>query len=168
MATGATGTAPATVYGSFYSFNTGPFTPPNATGAATVVIPTETASSAPYNTAGAFTVNPNGSITMNVAGCYLVIATINLQANNQGVFGIIVNNDSLTTPYLQSFGNNLSSTTGSTQLNHTSIICVNAGDIVNIGLVESATSLVSLVNPDSSTIVVTPASTLTFALLQEA
>lgn len=163
-ATGATGPTVTAIHGTFYSFNTGPFTAPNnfATGA-TVVIPTESASSAPSNTPGAFTVNGDGSITVVNGGCYLITANVNVLADEQGLFGIVVNHGTLATTYLESFGNSL--TTANQSLSRSSIICVAAGDTINIGLAFSQTNPLSLFIPtttiDAQT-VFTPASTLTF------
>lgn len=164
-ATGATGPTPTAVHGTFFSFNTGPFTAPNVGDGSTSVIPTEVASPAPENTAGAFTTNANGSVTVNNAGCYLITASVILAAGEDAAFGIVVNGGTIATPYLESFGQSGPTTAVSTQVDRTTIICVAAGDTINIGLVQSSTNPVSLISAGNTTGISTPTATLTFTQL---
>lgn len=163
--TGPTGPVITAIHGTFFSFNVGPFTAPNTGDGSTSIIPTETASIAPENTIGAFTNNLNGTITVNNAGCYLISASVNLALGEDGAFGIVVNQGSIATPYIESFGQSGPTTAVSTQISRTTVICLAAGDTVNIGLVQSSTNPVTLIDAGNTSGISTPASTLTFVKL---
>lgn len=149
-ATGATGAAGATgptgafttIHGAFLTFNTGPFTPSGTTATGTV-IPTGSADPPPFNTPGAFTVNPDGSVTVNQAGIYEVQATVNLAANQSGTFGIQVNGTGTAVSFLNSFSG-INTTTGTMELSRTSLLNLAAGDVVSIGLISSNSPTVTL------------------------
>ncbi|MGE7790304.1 collagen-like triple helix repeat-containing protein [Lysinibacillus sp. NPDC096259] len=89
-ATGATGTAGTTgatgpvaftpVQGVFFGFDIGPFS--NFT-----IIPVTFSN--PTNTPGAFTINGDGSVTVNVSGIYLVISRLQVEVDNSTA--IVVN-----------------------------------------------------------------------------
>ncbi|HEF1880437.1 TPA: hypothetical protein R9Y26_006312, partial [Bacillus cereus] len=132
------------VHGVFFTFNVGPFTPSGTITTGTV-IPTELADPAPLNTAGAFTVNPNGSITINIAGIYIADARVNLAPGNQAAFALQINGGGGAVSFLNGFSNNTNAADTSSQLIMMSnILNLAAGDIVSIGLMASIPSPVSL------------------------
>ncbi|MGR6008314.1 hypothetical protein ACT7CZ_05345 [Bacillus cereus] len=103
------------------------------------------------NTPGAFTVNPDGSVTVNVAGIYSVTGTVNLAPGESGTFGIQVNGGGTSVPFLNAFSNiTTSSDTASEQITRTSLLNLAAGDIVSIGLTFSNTSPVVLTQASNS------------------
>ncbi|CGG56936.1 Uncharacterised protein [Streptococcus pneumoniae] len=100
---------------------------------------------APINTPGAFTLNGDGSITINIAGIYNVIGSVSVAPGNSGTFGIQINGGGIAYPFLQSFGNITTiGDTSSTQLNRNCILNLNVGDTVSIGLIFSNPSPLSL------------------------
>ncbi|EOO23549.1 hypothetical protein IIU_06955, partial [Bacillus cereus VD133] len=147
-ATGLTGVTGPTgvflsVHGTFGNdTNAGPF-PASGTDTTGTVIPVEFASPPPINTPGAFTLNPNGSVTVNIAGIYEISGSVVLAPGFGGNFGIQINGTGIAVPFMNSFGN-FGNTTGTTQLNLTTILNVAAGDVISIGLSTSATSPVLL------------------------
>ncbi|PEA86358.1 collagen-like repeat preface domain-containing protein [Bacillus thuringiensis] len=145
-ATGATGaTGPLLpVHGVFFTFNTGPFVPSGTTATGTV-IPTQIADPPPFNTPGAFTVNPDGSITVNIAGIYFADARVNLAPGNAGTFAVQVNGGGAAVPFLNAFSNiTTAADTASHYVVQNNILNLAAGDVVSIGLISSSPSPVSL------------------------
>ncbi|PFZ91309.1 hypothetical protein COL83_17825 [Bacillus wiedmannii] len=67
----------------FFTFSTGPFVPSGTTVTRTV--------------------NPDGSITVNMAGIYIADARVNLAPGNAGTFAIQVNGGGASVPFLNAF-----------------------------------------------------------------
>ncbi|PEQ65911.1 hypothetical protein, partial [Bacillus cereus] len=142
-ATGATG-ALLPVHGVFFTFNVGPFVPSGNSTSGTV-IPTEISDPPPFNTSGAFTVNSDGSVTVNIAGIYIVDARVNLAPGNSGFFGVQVNSEGTAVPFFNAFSNITTVTdTASHLITQSNILNLAAGDVVSIGLVGGSPSPVSL------------------------
>ncbi|MCQ6336222.1 collagen-like repeat preface domain-containing protein [Bacillus cereus] len=132
------------VHGVFFTFNIGPFVPSGVMATGTV-IPTEIADPPPFNTPGAFTVNPNGSITVNIAGIYFADARVNLAPGNAASFGVQVNGGGTAVPFLNAFSNiTTAADTASHYVVQNNILNLAAGDVVSIGLISSSPSPVSL------------------------
>ncbi|WP_257153050.1 collagen-like protein [Bacillus thuringiensis] len=163
--TGPTGvcTCPPPVQGTFFTFNTGPFTPGSVS--AGTVIPTQIPDPAPMNTPGAFTVNPDGSVTVNTPGIYSVTGTVNLAPGESGSFAIQVNGGGGAVPFINAFGNITSgSDTASEQITRTALLNLAAGDVVSIGLLTSNTSPVNLTTATNAGLA-TPSAQLVFIRL---
>ncbi|WOA65852.1 hypothetical protein RVY75_12600 [Bacillus mycoides] len=161
--TGPTGsTGPIfSVHGVFFTFIVGPYQPSGIINAGTVII-MDKANPVPLNTAGAFTINPNGDITVNIAGIYIVDARVNLAPGNSGVFGVQINGGGIAFPFLTSFSNiTTAGDTASHLITQSNILNLAAGDIVSIGLISGSPSPVLLTTAPSGGIS-TPSASLRF------
>ncbi|SEG87706.1 hypothetical protein SAMN04487919_15414, partial [Bacillus sp. ok061] len=152
------------VHGTFGNVtDLGPFVP-SGVGTVGTVIPVRSASPPPINTPGAFTLNADGSVTVNIAGIYEISGSVLLAPGNTGSFGIQINGTGIVVPFMNSFGT-AGNTIGTIEINRTTILNIAAGDVVSIGLCTSnaPTVLLSLgVNGGIGT----NASTLSFVKIE--
>ena len=148
-ATGATGVMPDLVAGTFVGFSNDTYS--GGAEDAGVILPV-TIQTAPV-VAGQFTVNPDGSVTVNEAGTYLVTGSTNTANSTTAQFAIQVNGKGANTNSFDAYstfaGGNTSATT---------ILQLNAGDQVSNGLISAGNATLQ----SSSGGVTTPSSTLTF------
>ena len=125
--TGPTGIMPAPVYGNFVTTTTGTA---YSGGTLDTGIVMATPTPAPSTPAGAFTVNGDGSITVNQAGTYLVTGKVSVTATNSESYAVQVNG----TGGNVSFYNAFSTPAGGGTSSITTIMTLNIGDVVSVGL----------------------------------
>ena len=126
-ATGATGVMPPVVYGNFVTTTTG-VVYSGGTMNAGVVMATPIA--APSTPAGAFTINGDGSVTVNQAGTYLVTGKVSVTATNAESYVVQVNSSGGNVNYYNAF----STPAGGGTSSITTVLTLNAGDILSVGL----------------------------------
>lgn len=148
------------IHGVFFTFDVGPFVPSGVSTTGTV-IPTQISDPPLFNTSSAFNVNSDGSVTVNIAGVYIVDARVNLAPGSSGSFAVQVNGGGSAVPFLNAFSN--TSTVGSTSshlITQSNILNLAAGDIVSIGLIGGNPSPVLLTT--SPIVINTPSASLRF------
>jgi len=121
---------PDPVYGNFINTTTG-LTYSGGSASAGIVVATPTA--APSLPAGAFVVNGDGSITVTQAGTYLVSATVDVTAANAETFAVQVNGGGSNVTFYNAF----QVPAGGGVATITTVITVNANDVVSISLVSA-------------------------------
>ena len=132
------------VYGTFVSFEVGPYAGWGGKPLPIPILPFTYVSPFPATTPGSFILNPDGSLTVLQSGIYLGDAKIQLEDGNYAQWTLQVNGQGQYVPYYNAATN----TGGTSVISNTFALC--AGDIVSIGLESSAT--ISLISKNTPTI----------------
>lgn len=128
------------VYGTFVSFETGPYAGWSGKPLPIPILPFTYVSPYPATTQGSFVLNNNGSITVLESGIYAADAKIQLASGNYAQWTLQVNGQGQYVPYYNAATN----TGGTSVLSIT--FAVNQGDIVSIGLESSSTIILESQN----------------------
>jgi len=118
---------PAPVYGNFVTTTTGSVYSGGSLGAGTVMA---TPTPAPSTPAGAFTVNGDGSITVNQPGTYLVTGKVSVTATNAESYAVQVNGTGGNVSFYNAFSTPIGGGTSSI----TTVLTLATDDVVSIGL----------------------------------